>query len=286
MRWTPGGVSSDIEDRRDEDSGGGGFGFGGFGGFHLGLGGTLLLLILSIVFRHNFFALFSGAPTAPTAVRSSGPSTAGEDREVQFVSFVLDDVQKTWENLLPDQARVPYRHAKLVLFRDYTNSGCGTAQTATGPFYCPSDEKVYIDLSFYDELRSRFGAPGEFAQAYVLAHEIGHHVQKLLGTEGRVQRLRQRDPEEANPLSVRLELQADCYAGVWGHSTEQRNIIDQADIQAGLNAAAAVGDDRLQRMASGHVSPESFTHGSSKERMRWFQRGLDSGQISACNTFQ
>jgi uncharacterized protein len=286
MRWTPGGVSNDIEDRRDEDSGGGGgFGFGGFGGFHLGIGGTLVLLILSLVFRHNFFALFSGAPTAPQAVHSSGPGTAGQDQEVQFVSFVLDDVQHTWEKLLPDQANVPYRHAKLVLFRDYTNSGCGAAQSATGPFYCPEDEKVYIDLSFYDELRSRFGAPGEFAQAYVLAHEIGHHIQKLLGTEGRVQRLRQRDPAEANPLSVKLELQADCYAGVWGHSTEQRNIIDQADIQAGLNAAAAVGDDRLQRMATGHVSPESFTHGSSRERMRWFQQGLDSGQISACNTF-
>jgi len=278
MEWTPGGVSGDIEDRRDDDSGGGGFGFGGggFGGIHLGIGGTILLLIVSFVFRHSF--LGTDASTSPRPVRSS----ASQDREVQFVSFVLDDVQHTWEQLLPDQANVRYRHAKLVLFRDYTDSGCGQAQSATGPFYCPVDEKVYIDLSFFEELRTRFGAPGEFAEAYVIAHEIGHHVQKLLGIETRVQRLRQRDPDESNPLSVSLELQADCFAGVWGHSTEQRNIIDKADIAAGLRAAAAVGDDRLQRMATGHVSPESFTHGSSAQRAHWFQRGLDNGQISSC----
>jgi predicted metalloprotease len=199
---------------------------------------------------------------------------------------VIDDVQHTWDKLLPDQTKVPYHHAKLVLFRDYTQSGCGTAQSATGPFYCPADEKVYIDLGFYDELRSRFGAPGEFAQAYVLAHEIGHHVQKLLGIEGKVRRLQQRDPEERNPLSVRMELQADCFAGVWAHTTEQRDIIDQSDVESGLRAAAAVGDDRLQKMATGHVSPESFTHGTSAQRMSWFRRGLDSGRIGSCNTFQ
>jgi len=278
MEWTPGGVSGDIEDRRDDDSGGGGFGFGGggFGGIHLGVGGTILLLIVGFVFRHSF--LGTDASTSPRPVRSS----ASQDREVQFVSFVLDDVQHTWEQLLPDQANVRYRHAKLVLFRDYTDSGCGEAQSATGPFYCPVDEKVYIDLSFFDELRTRFGAPGEFAEAYVIAHEIGHHIQKLLGIETRVQSLRQRDPEESNPLSVSLELQADCFAGIWGHSTEQRNIIDQADIAAGLRAAAAVGDDRLQRMATGHVSPESFTHGSSAQRAHWFKQGLDQGQISSC----
>jgi predicted metalloprotease len=199
---------------------------------------------------------------------------------------VIDDVQHTWDKLLPDQTKVPYHHAKLVLFRDYTQSGCGTAQSATGPFYCPADEKVYIDLGFYDELRSRFGVPGEFAQAYVLAHEIGHHVQKLLGIEGKVRRLQQRDPEERNPLSVRMELQADCFAGVWAHTTEQRDIIDQSDVASGLRAAAAVGDDRLQKMATGHVSPESFTHGTSAQRMSWFRRGLDSGRIGSCNTFQ
>ena len=289
MRWTPGGESSDIEDRREEAGGGGGFGFGGgFGGIHIGLGGLLLLGVLSLIFHVNFFSILGGGAVAPTtAVRpaASPGQDAAENREVQFVSFVLDDVQHTWDQTLPAQANIPYRHAKMVLFRDYTQSGCGTAQSATGPFYCPEDEKVYLDLGFFQELSDRFGAPGEFAQAYVIAHEIGHHVQKLLGTEGKVRRLQQADRSEVNPLSVRLELQADCYAGVWGNSTSQRKLIDPSDIAAGLKAAAAVGDDRLQRMATGHVSPESFTHGSSADRMKWFKTGLDSGQISACNTF-
>ncbi len=295
MRWTPGGESSDIEDRRDDsggggfDGGGGGGGFG-FGGIHLGIGGTLLLLLLSFVFRTNLFTLFSGGGGVPVNAPVSRPATArsespNENREVQLVSFVLDDVQHTWEKLLPAQAHVPYRHAKLVLFRDSIRSACGMAQSATGPFYCPADEKVYLDLGFYDELKTRFGAPGEFAQAYVLAHEIGHHVQKILGIESKVVRLQQTHPEEQNPLSVRLELQADCFAGVWGNSTEQRKIIDENDISQGLNAAAAVGDDRLQKMATGHVSPENFTHGSSASRMKWFRAGLDGGDISACNTF-
>lgn len=283
MRWTPGGVSDDIEDRRS-DTGGGGYGFGGgFGAPHIGIGGFVLLLILSFVFHRNLFTLFTGAPQAAAPVASGSPP-ASNDREVQFVSFVLDDVQHTWDKLLPDQTGTPYRHAKMVLFRDYIDSGCGMAQSATGPFYCPADEKVYIDLGFYDELRTRFGAPGEFAQAYVIAHEIGHHVQKLLGIEGKVHRLQQREPDQANHLSVGLELQADCLAGVWGHSTEQRNIIDQADIQDGLRAAASVGDDRLQRMATGHVSPETFTHGSSAQREAAFRRGLDSGTVSACTS--
>lgn len=286
MRWTPGGISSDIEDRRGQ-SGGGGFGFGGggFGGLHIGLGGILLLVIVSLVFKVNLLSLFTGAgagpATAPPSYTGEADRTAGEQTEVQFVSFVLDDVQNTWARILP-AAGTPYRHTKLVLFRDYTESGCGTAQSATGPFYCPQDEKVYIDLGFYDELKNRFGAPGEFAQAYVLAHEIGHHVQHLLGIEQQISGLQRADPSERNPLSVKLELQADCLAGIWGHSTEQRNLIDQADINAGLNAAAAVGDDRLQRMATGHVSPESFTHGSSAQRQEAFRRGLDSGQLSAC----
>jgi predicted metalloprotease len=289
MRWTPGGTSDDIEDRRDDSGGGfGGFGGGGFGGVHLGIGGTILLLILSFVFRTNLFSLLSGGG-APTHSVRTVPDRARDGREqteVQFISFVLDDVQHTWEKLLPAQTGVNYHHAKLVLFRDATQSGCGVAQSATGPFYCPADERVYIDLGFYDELKSRFGAPGEFAQAYVLAHEIGHHVQKLLGIEGKVTRLRQRDPEASNPLSVRLELQADCFAGIWGNSTEQRKIIDESDINAGLRAAAAVGDDRLQRMAGRMVSPESFTHGSSAQRVSWFRRGLEAGRVSDCNTFQ
>src|SRR5207302_4466608 len=172
---------------------------------------------------------------------------------------------------------VPYRHAKLVLFRNATFSGCGRAQAATGPFYCPVDEKVYIDLAFYDELKQRFGAPGQFAQAYVLAHEVGHHVQKLLGIEGKVRRLQEQDPRQRNPLSVRMELQEDCLAGVWAHSTQQRGLLESGDVESALGAAAAVGDDRLQKMARGHVSPETFTHGSSQQRMNWFRKGLDTG---------
>jgi uncharacterized protein len=198
---------------------------------------------------------------------------------------VLDDAQKTWAQILTAQG-VQYRHAKLDLFRDSIDSACGMAQSATGPFYCPEDEKVYIDLGFYDELKQRFGAPGDFAEAYVLAHELGHHVQKLLGIEARVRAAQQQNPGSANQLSVRLELQADCLAGVWGHSTQQRNILEAGDVEQGLNAAAAVGDDRLQRMSSGRVNPESFTHGSSAQRVQWFQRGFQDGDISSCNTFQ
>jgi predicted metalloprotease len=201
------------------------------------------------------------------------------------VSFVLDDTQKTWTQILPQQTNTPYRHAKLVLFRDSTQSRCGGAASATGPFYCPGDERVYIDLGFFDELSRRFGAPGQFAQAYVLAHELGHHVQKLIGIEGKVHQLQESNSREANPLSVKLELQADCFAGVWAHSTQQRGLLESGDVKSALGAAAAVGDDRLQKMSRGHVSPESFTHGSSQQRMHWFQAGLDNGTIAACNTF-
>jgi hypothetical protein len=258
----------------------------GLGGRHIGIGGFLVLLILSFVFHRNLFTLFLGDSGSDRPAATSAPASgAAQSTEVQFVSFVLDDVQGTWQNLLPAQASKQYRHAKLVLFRDSMESACGQAETATGPFYCPGDEKVYLDLGFFDELKSRFGAPGEFAQAYVIAHEIGHHVQKLLGIEGKVQRMRESNPAQANPLSVSLELQADCFAGVWAMSTEQRKIIDRSDVEAAMRAAAAVGDDRLQKMATGHVRPESFTHGSSQQRTQWFQSGLNSGQISACDTF-
>jgi uncharacterized protein len=286
MKWTPGGESQDIEDRRDEDGGGGG-GFQ-FGGMHLGIGGALILLVLSLVFKQNFFALLGGGGGSPNAPVVGQPDRARDQQEqplVEFVSFVLDDTQRTWEQILPEQAGKPYRHAKLVLFRNYTQSGCGGAESATGPFYCPQDEKVYIDLGFYDELRQRFGAPGQFAQAYVLAHEIGHHVQKIVGTEARVRQMNQGNRRMDNVLSVKVELQADCYAGVWAHSTQERHLLEQGDIQSALGAAAAVGDDRLQRMSTGHVVPDSFTHGSSAQRMHWFQQGFDSGSIAACNTF-
>jgi len=285
MDWKPGGVSDDVEDRRDS-SGGGGFSGMRLGGGKIGIGGFIIILVLSVVFHRNLFTLFSGGSVSDGPATTSTPaSSAAESTEVQFVSFVLDDVQGTWQKVLPAQGGRQYRHAKLVLFRDSIDSACGQAESATGPFYCPSDEKVYLDLGFFDELKSRLGAPGEFAQAYVIAHEIGHHVQKLLGIEGKVQRLRESNPDDANALSVRLELQADCLGGVWANSTEQRKIIDQSDVEAGMRAVAAVGDDRLQKMATGHVSPESFTHGSSAQRSQWFQHGLNSGQMSACDTF-
>ncbi|HXE64143.1 MAG TPA: neutral zinc metallopeptidase [Bryobacteraceae bacterium] len=287
MRWTPGGVSNDIEDRRGDS---GGFGGGGFGGMHVGIGGAILLGILSLVFHQNLFnALPGGAAdeTNPQVVHRQ-PDTVrdqSERPEVQFVSFVLDDVQKNWDRALPAQQNTPYRHARLVLYRNSFPSACGRASMATGPFYCPGDEKVYLDLGFFNELKQRFAAPGEFAQAYVIAHEIGHHVQKILGIETKVRRLQQQEPREANPLSVELELQADCLAGVWAKSTEQRDLVDESDINAAMRAAAAVGDDRLQRAGQGYVNPESFTHGSSAQRVQWFRRGFDSGRISSCNTF-
>jgi predicted metalloprotease len=286
MRWTPGGESQDIEDRRDENSAGGG-GFQ-FGGMHLGIGGALILLVLSLVFKQNFFALLGNGGPGPNAPAASRPNPARDQQErplVEFVSFVLDDTQRTWTQVLPEQTGKPYRHAKLVLFRNYTQSGCGGAESATGPFYCPEDEKVYIDLGFYDELKQRFGAPGQFAQAYVLAHEIGHHVQKIVGIESRIRQAEQGNPKTQNALSVKMELQADCLAGVWAHSTQQRGLLEQGDVQSALGAASAVGDDRLQKMSTGHVTPDSFTHGSSEQRMHWFQQGFDSGTVAACNTF-
>jgi uncharacterized protein len=284
MRWTPGGSSDDVEDRRDE-SGGGGF---RPGGIHLGLGGIIVLFILSLIFKRDFLSLVSNGSmdTGGTTVSQHDPVRDQQEKPlVDFVTFVLNDTQNTWSQVLPAQG-VPYRHAKLVLYRDYYPSACGAAQSATGPFYCPEDEKVYIDLGFYDELKQRFGAPGEFAEAYVLAHEIGHHVQKLLGIEGKMRQAQEQNPQAANQLSVRLELQADCLAGVWGHSTQQRNLLDPGDVDSGLKAAAAVGDDRLQRMSRGTVNPETFTHGSSAQRTEWFQRGFQDGTIAACNTFQ
>jgi uncharacterized protein len=280
MRWTPGGPSSDLEDRRGSSGG-----FGG-GGMRIGLGGAAVLLVLSLIFKQNFFALLGGdgGGAAPTA---SGPvaSTPEENQEVQFVSFVLDDAQSTWETIFRQHGQ-PYEHAKLVLFRDAIQSACGFAQAATGPFYCPGDEKVYIDLGFYDELRQRFGAPGDFAQAYVLTHELGHHVQRLLGTEAKVREAQQQRPDQANALSVGLELQADCYAGIWGHETAQRQILEAGDVEEGLAAAAAVGDDRIQRMSGQGVHPEGFTHGTSAQRSTWFRRGFESGRLEDCDTFK
>ena len=272
MRWTPGGRSENLEDRR----GGGGFSIGRGG---LGVGGGLIALLLSLFFGEDFLSIFRAVEGGGQPQVSSEPiQDSREEPMVQFVSFVLDDTQRTWQRMLGGR----YRNAKLVLFREATQSGCGFAGAATGPFYCPADEKVYIDLSFYEELKRRFGAPGDFAQSYVLAHEIGHHVQHLLGIDQKVRQAQQADPSRANALSVRTELQADCFAGVWGNSTARRDILEKGDVEEGLNAAAAIGDDRLTR---GRVSPDSFTHGTSAQRVGWFRRGLESGQVSACDTF-
>jgi hypothetical protein len=203
---------------------------------------------------------------------------------VQFVSFVLDDVQQSWTGAF-DAAGSSYRPANLVLFRDGTPSGCGMGQSAMGPFYCPLDEKVYLDLGFFSDLDRRFGAPGDFAQAYVIAHELGHHVQHLLGMDERVRSIQRRDPQVANEMSVRLELQADCYAGVWAHSAARRGRLETGDIDEGLGAASAVGDDRIQERTTGSVNVDSFTHGSARQRSEWFRRGYESGNATACDTF-
>lgn len=280
MRWTPGGRSSDLEDRRGSSGG-----FGG-GGMRIGLGGAAVLLVLSLIFKQNFFALVGGGGGGGEPA-ASGPvaSTPEEEKRADFVSFVLDDAQGTWDRLFQARGQ-QYQHAKLVLFRDAIESACGFGQAASGPFYCPGDEKVYIDLGFYDELQQRFGAPGDFAQAYVLAHEIGHHVQRLQGTDAKVREGQQRRPDAANELSVRLELQADCYAGVWGHETARREVLEAGDVEEGLAAAAAVGDDRIQRMSGQGVNPDGFTHGSSEQRTTWFRRGFESGRPEDCDTFQ
>ena len=255
----------------------------------IGGGGGLLLLVLSLLFGTDLTGLGGGGGAPGAAVEQGGEvavdETPEEARMVEFVSFVLDTAQATWQRQLPAATGVQYRPARLVLFRDVVNSGCGTAQSAMGPFYCPLDERVYIDLGFFDELHSRFGAPGDFAQAYVLAHEIGHHVQHQLGTDAEVRRAQQANPARANELSVALELQADCYAGIWGHSTARRDLLQEGDIEEGLAAAAAVGDDRIQRRTSGTIDVESFTHGSSEQRASWFMRGFRSGDPASCDTF-
>jgi predicted metalloprotease len=252
----------------------------------MGLGGGLIVLLLSLLFGTDIFSPTTQTDGGDVSLPGNAPvqTTAGEERMVQFVSFVLDSAQSLWAEVLPQMGE-RYREARLVLFRDAVESACGFAESATGPFYCPSDEKVYVDLGFFDELARRFGAPGDFGQAYVLAHEIGHHVQNLLGISSQVQSGMRSGGRAANELSVRLELQADCLAGIYGHRAAQQGILETGDVEEGLGAAAAVGDDRLQKMATGRVSPESWTHGSSEQRVSWFRRGLSSGRVQDCDTF-
>jgi predicted metalloprotease len=299
MKWKPGKQSGNIEDRRGQGGGlGGGLGGGGFpipmgrmgGGGAVGVVIAIVLYLLVIKGGGGGGFDVPGPSSAFPQVPQSGtgqgsvPQSPNEDNEVKFVSFVLDDAQGFWKQEFAAAGK-PYRPAKLVLFRGQTNSGCGAASSATGPFYCPLDQRVYIDLGFFDELNRRFKAPGDFAQAYVLAHELGHHVQQQLGIEGKVRQESQQNPGDANDLSVRLELQADCLAGVWGRSTYDRGILENGDLQEGLNAAAAVGDDRIQQQAGGRIDPETFTHGTSEQRGHWLQTGFDSGKLDACDTF-
>ncbi|MFZ2493145.1 MAG: neutral zinc metallopeptidase [Thermoanaerobaculia bacterium] len=281
MRWTPGGISRDIIDRR---GGGGGLKLGG----GLGCGGIIILLVLSLVTGQNFFQFFDGAGGPAQGPGQAAPPTTETPQErerLEFVSFVLDDAQNTWTRVFQEQHGSAYERAKLSPFRGSVRSGCGGATAASGPFYCPADGTVYLDLSFFDELHQRFGAPGDFAQAYVISHEIGHHVQNQLGIAGQVHDAMARDRANANEYSVRLELQADCFAGIWGHSTAQRKILEEGDVEEGLNAASAIGDDRLQREAGRSANPETFTHGTSAQRVEWFERGLRSGRMSDCDTF-
>jgi predicted metalloprotease len=270
--------SGNIEDRR---------GFRGGGpGMRLGLGGVVILVILSLIFKRDFLSLAAGGGGAAPGADQEAPVTdAAEEPMVIFVGKVLDDAQAQWAKILP-QLGTEYHDAKLVLFRDAVQSACGYAETASGPFYCPGDEKVFIDLGFYQELKDRFGAPGDAAQAYVLAHEIGHHVQKLLGTEEKVRQMQQQRPDLQNDLSVRMELQADCYAGVWAANAkdpEGRPVMEQGDFEEGMRAAEAIGDDTLQRQSQGTVVPDSFTHGSSAQRMEALRRGMTTGDPAKCN---
>ena len=281
MRWTPG-DRGQIEDMRGSSSG---------GLIPLGIGGVILLGLLSMVTSVNFFSLLgNGGSAGPQPVGTTGhaASSASEERLVDMVDAVAGDVQDSWRERLGDR----YEPTKVVLFRDQIQSACGFAQSATGPFYCPQDRKVYLDLGFFDELSQRFGAPGDFAQAYVLAHEIGHHVQNLTGIEARVHRVQEQNPSIVNEESVKLELQADCYAGVWGHDAAQPGRaakgeveLDPGDADEALRAAAAIGDDRLQKLGTGHVVPETFTHGTSEQRVTWFTRGFTSGDPRQCETF-
>lgn len=286
MRWTPG-SRGNIEDVRGR-TGGGGMRMGA----PIGIGGLLVMLLLSWVTGVDFLSLLGGGGAPPSEyVGTSGRTTASPDEEkmVDMVDNVMEDAQDMWGQLLGDR----YQETRAVLFRDAIQSTCGFAQSATGPFYCPADRKVYLDLGFFDELHNRFGAPGDFAQAYVLAHEVGHHVQTVLGIEDRVRRQQGSNPAARNALSVRMELQADCFAGVWGHhantrgrAAEGRVELDPGDFQEGIDAAAAIGDDRIMRQQTGRVSPERFTHGTSQQRVEWFRRGFESGNPDACNTFQ
>ncbi len=296
MRWQDFRRSDNVEESTGGES-------SGIGGMHLGIGGVIVVIVISLLLGKNpldILALLtdSGAPTqtqpvpdrgAPTQTQPvpSGPPGANSPRDEQkeFVARVLGDTEDVWTAAF-QQSGKRYQPPKLDLFRGQVGSACGLASAATGPFYCPGDRKVYLDLEFFQQLSKRFGAPGDFARAYVIAHEVGHHVQNQLGLMAQVQQKGEGASDSMrNALSVRQELQADCFAGIWGHSAQQRGLIDAKDVESGIAAASAVGDDRLQQRSRGYVVPESFTHGSSAQRVRWFKAGLDSGDMRRCDTF-
>ncbi|MCK6592525.1 MAG: neutral zinc metallopeptidase [Polyangiaceae bacterium] len=286
MRWQRGYESRDVIDKRGQ--GGGGASLGGLIGIlpfllrsRYGWIGIVIILLVAVGGTFTDFFGFGGQRAADGKHRTGPPEQA---EMVQFVSFVLDDSQKTWTELFSQKGDA-YRNAKLVLFTGATQTSCGYGQAASGPFYCPRDQRVYIDLSFYRELATRFGAQGDFAQAYVIAHEIGHHVQTLRGISERVHKAPSSEQDGAGGLSVRLELQADCFAGVWAHSSQRRGLLETGDIDEALGAASAIGDDRIQSQSGGAVHPETWTHGSAAQRARWFKQGFQSGNPDACDTF-
>jgi predicted metalloprotease len=292
MKWEGDRQSDNVEDRRDDGGGGGGGGGGrgAFGGRSIGLGSVVIALVAGWIFGINPLTLLGllsgGGQQAPTAQSAPAARPPASDREAAFVATVLADTEDVWREQFEAQGGT-YRDPKLVLFRGSTPTACGRGQAAMGPFYCPGDQKVYIDLAFYETLRTQLGAPGDFAQAYVIAHEVGHHVQNLLGISEKLDAQRGKiSGARMNALSVRLELQADCFAGVWAfHANRMRQVLQQGDIEEALNAAAQIGDDKLQRQSQGTVRPESFTHGSSAQRVGWFKRGINAGRMDDCNTF-
>ena len=284
MRWQGRRESDNVEDRRGQS----GSPMGGGGGFRLpsGKGGIVLLIIVLVAgyYGVDLTGMLTGEPVSQqqTTQRTISPQ---DEEAAKFTKVILADTEDTWGAIFKDMGR-QYPQPKLVMYRGATRTACGTGQSVMGPFYCPADSTVYIDLSFYDEMQSKLGAGGDFAQGYVIAHEVGHHVQKLLGIESKVRQLQQNASQaEANRLSVKMELQADCFAGVWGYNMQKQDYMETGDLQEALNAAEAIGDDRLQQQSQGRVVPDSFTHGTSQQRYTWFKRGFDSGDPAQCNTF-
>ncbi len=285
MRWQGRRESDNVEDRRNDSPG-----LGGGGGRQIriprGKGGIILLIVVAVAgyYGYDLTALLEGG--TPVTQQQQRPVNSAQDNEdAKFTKVILATTEETWSTLFQKMGK-QYVPPKLVMYRNYTSTRCGTGQSAMGPFYCPADQTVYIDLSFYDDMKTKLGAGGDFAQGYVIAHEVGHHIQKLLGIESKVRQMQQGASQaQANQLSVKMELQADCFAGVWGHYVQQQNMLEVGDLKKALDTAEAIGDDRLQQKSQGRVVPDSFTHGTSQQRYTWFKRGFDSGNPGDCNTF-